>query len=419
MTTVYPSQIDTVATLPSAIDDSTPVDAIVINRLRDAIIAVEAALGVLPQSTYGTVAFRLSLLQQEAYNSNAVSLQGNPVSPVFPLSGQSLVWSGSAWTPTTLPPAFVAGGDLSGAFDDQTVIGIQTIPVSSTTPVLDQVFQFNGSKWTPTTLPPAFTAGGDLSGTSTSQTLAKIHGYTLANTTPAQSDVIVYDTSSSGFDIRQLTLDDIGPAFAIDSFNISVSGGTTIEIGATASNPTFTMSYSSAPASATLTDSTSTGTVNFPSPYTSGSITGTFTETTQTDVYFTLTATAATTKTAFQYIYWYPRSFGGVGANGATSTVTASGNNAILSTGDTIDSLGLLSTDVGQTFGPFSPANQYIYLLLIGSSHTFKDANTGFAFPFNTPTAVSFTNQHGSVVAMYLYQSTNELDASYSIEVVS
>jgi hypothetical protein len=81
---------------------------------------------------------------------------------------------------------------------------------------------------------------------------------------------------------------------------------------------------------------------------------------------------------------------------------------------------GLHGSDVGLTFGPYTASTQSFYLLLIGGSHTsFKDAGTGFSFPFNTPTSVSFVNQNGATVPMYLYQSTNTLTGAYSILVVN
>lgn len=42
MATTYPAAIDTNVTLPSAIDNKTPVQGITVNRLRDAILAIEA-----------------------------------------------------------------------------------------------------------------------------------------------------------------------------------------------------------------------------------------------------------------------------------------------------------------------------------------------------------------------------------------
>ena len=58
----YPNQIDTTNELPRSTDLVSPVKAEVVNRLRDAILAIESELGVDPSGTYGTVRDRLDSL---------------------------------------------------------------------------------------------------------------------------------------------------------------------------------------------------------------------------------------------------------------------------------------------------------------------------------------------------------------------
>lgn len=55
----YPDQLDDSISLPPSLDLITPVKAEVVNRLRDAILAVETELGIQPSSTFGTVKARL------------------------------------------------------------------------------------------------------------------------------------------------------------------------------------------------------------------------------------------------------------------------------------------------------------------------------------------------------------------------
>jgi hypothetical protein len=392
---LYPAQIDNNTSIPDVIDNVTTLNADVMNRLKVAIIRTESALGVNPASIYTTVAARLDALETAIETAGGISL----------------------------------AGDLGGTLITPLVIGLQGTPISATLSSnvsTGYVLTWNGSMWN--ALPAtggSFTANGDLSGSNTSQTVKGLYNNPLASTTPVQSAVPVWDTGPAQYDIRKLTLDDLGPAFAIDSF----SGGETVETGVTVTNPSFTVSYSSTPTSAQITNSDDIDSpLTLTSPYTSGTVTGSFIHSSSTSTYvtFDLTAVAATTQNAVQYLYYEIRDFAGVGTAGATSSVTASGNNAILSNSDTLASLGLFYDDtaeVGQTFGPFNfgGTSQVIYLLLQGNNHTFKDANTGFAFPFNTPTTVTFTNQHSvSGIAMYLYQSTNSFtDTSYSIEVIS
>ena len=250
---------------------------------------------------------------------------------------------------------------------------------------------------------------------STSDIVDNFQGYPLQGPTPPV-DLQLYIWNGAEYQLRQLTQDDILPAFAIDSF----TGGSTVEIGATVTNPVFAATYSSLPVSAEITN---TDGIDSPlvltTPFTAGTVVGAFTSSVEANVTFTLTAVAATTKTATQTIFFAPRMFGGVAAPGATGA-TASGSTAILTgVSGTLANEGLTDNPVGSTYGPFTPAAQCVYLLLTGGAHTFKDASTGFAFAFNAPTPVAFVNQEGAAVAMYLYQSTNTLTGTFSVLVVS
>lgn len=209
----------------------------------------------------------------------------------------------------------------------------------------------------------------------------------------------------------------LAQGFSITSF----MGGQSGELGEQFINPSFTAAYSGSPTSASITNTDNINSpFNLTSPYTSASITGTFSHSSPHTTTFTLSASnGATSAQATTTMTWQERIFGGVGAPGATSTVTASGNNAHLSTGDNIPTAQLGPETVGQTFGPFNPSGQAIYLLLTGASHTFIDAGTGFPFAFNAPTAVTFVNQYGVTLTMYLYQSTNTLTGSFQPKVAS
>lgn len=64
----YPSQIDSSVELPITTDNVTPVNAETVNRLRDAVLAVEAELGVDPSREFGTVRARLDALEEDVNN---------------------------------------------------------------------------------------------------------------------------------------------------------------------------------------------------------------------------------------------------------------------------------------------------------------------------------------------------------------
>jgi hypothetical protein len=354
-------------------------------------------------------------------NPSVIALQGNPIQAGMLTAlqdGYVLTWDADGyWTALPTSAAFPQLiGDVNGPAQANTVSKIQGNNVQSGALGGGQagyVFTWSGTAWQAQAATSGVTFAGDLSGNNSTQKVIGLDGYALASTVPVSLAVPIYDTGLSHYDIRPLTLDDIAPGFSISGY----SGGSTVEIGATVTNPVFAASYSSTPNSANITNTDSIDSpLNLVSPFTSGTVIGSFHHTSQTSVTFTLTAVSTSTKTATQAITYLPRMFGGVGAAGATSSVTAGVNTAILSNGAVLASEGLTSNPVGSTY-TLSPSGQCIYLLLTGGTHTFSAG--GFAFPMNTPTAVSFTNQNSAVVSMYLYQSTNTLSATYNILVVS
>lgn len=170
MATVYPSQIDTAITLATVVDNSSSVDAVVVNRLRDAIIAIEAQLGIDPAVMYGTVRMRLDVIEA-AINSEqgevislagdlggtlanplVIGLQGRPISPLIPGIGEVLTWNGFFWTPEfpaaseeytislSGPPAFLEIGQiLFNPIFNATYLSDQILVAPTTASIQDNV----------------------------------------------------------------------------------------------------------------------------------------------------------------------------------------------------------------------------------------------------------------------------------------
>jgi hypothetical protein len=205
----------------------------------------------------------------------------------------------------------------------------------------------------------------------------------------------------------------VGTVFTIVSFG----GGSTVEVGSTVTNPAFTASYSHTPTSAQITNTDSIDSPHaLSTPFTTATVTGAFLKHAAGTTVFTLSATYSSVQTATQNISWVARTFGGVGTSGATGATASSVNATLTGATGTLANGGLGNQTV---YGPYNPASQKVYILMTGGAHTFKDAVTGFTFVFNTPTAISFTNQNGDAVSMFLYESTNTLSGIYSVQVVS
>lgn len=209
----------------------------------------------------------------------------------------------------------------------------------------------------------------------------------------------------------------ISSPFTINSFT---GCGGSFELGFANVNPTCSATYSGTPSSANITNTEGIDSpLALTTPFTSGTIIGTFTHSAVASTTVTLTAIGSSTQTANQTMTWNPRSFGGVGVAGATSSVTAAGTTAVLSNSVVLPSIDLAASNVGTTYGPFVTSGNNVYLLILGGSHTFVDTGTGFPFAFNAPLAVSFVNVNGVTVNMFLYQSSNPLFGSFNIRVAS
>lgn len=193
MATQYPASIDDTVNLPTLVDGITPIDALVINRLRDTIITIEEELGVKPSSIYTNVRTRLDNMEGIIASLKIISLdkdlggtlafpqvvgiRGTPISSLDPALGQVLKFNGIAWVPSTVASTstFSLGGDLGGTEFSQLVIGLQGRPLLSTLPNMGDVVIWDGANWGPGTV-NSFTAAGDLSGTNTNQNVIKVNG---------------------------------------------------------------------------------------------------------------------------------------------------------------------------------------------------------------------------------------------------
>ena len=245
--------------------------------------------------------------------------------------------------------------------------------------------------------------GGGSSGVASLNTLTGALTLTIQGYTCTPSGTTLGCTETAGITITSFT---------------GCSGSE--ELGQTVSSPTCTVTYTGSPTSAVITNTDSVDSpLTLSSPFTSGTISGTLSHSSIATTTVTVTAQPGSV-VATQNYTWNPRIFNGTGTSGGATGATASGTTAVL-VGDTgtLPSAQLGAETVGTTFVYTGLTGQYVYMLLTGGSHTFVDANNGFPFAVNSPTHITFVNQYGVSVSMYIYQSVNALTGNFSPRVAS
>lgn len=234
--------------------------------------------------------------------------------------------------------------------------------------------------------------GGDGNATSIQGTAVQAITPTIIGEVPA------FD--GTRYAIRQLSQDDILPAFNISGFSDNI--GSLLELGTTAVNPTFSASYTTVPDTAVnsveLIDdqgnafkdvSGSPGAFNYTHSYTK-SVYG-------QAVTFTLTAKkGAQTRSANIATTWVQKTYHGVGTAGQTTAAFILGLT------------GALATGRGTTFTDTAGGSQKIYYAYRTPYGAATFTVGGFAGGFTlVSTTIAVTNTHGVTESYTLYESDN------------
>ena len=137
----YPAQLDDSITVPPSHDNVTPVKAEVVNRLRDAILAIESELGIDPSGTYGTVRARLDAMSSGGGGGGggAIEILNNGVEVLPSAIALDFVGSVSVSVPSPLRAKItVVGGQATQvqenrtpAFNGATIFSLAQTPIQA------------------------------------------------------------------------------------------------------------------------------------------------------------------------------------------------------------------------------------------------------------------------------------------------
>ncbi len=247
--TNYPNAQDNNITLPgvSGVSD----EDIAINALRSATFAIEKELGIVPSGVYTDVRARLDILEarinspasgivlSDGYTNSPFFIVNTPASVTLSISdgygaptesrvdgsiymradgyanNEIYVRRGGQWYPLQ-SDLWVAGGDLSGTYTGQTVIGIRgkslnasLASVGASQDGYHLTWNNSGPYWEAQT---GFIAGGDLAALTgpfgrVSQTVVRLQGRVLSSVAPGGStssdgDGLAWDPSTSQWQPR-------------------------------------------------------------------------------------------------------------------------------------------------------------------------------------------------------------------------
>jgi len=241
--------------------------------------------------------------------------------------------------------------DLGGSATSPNVVGLRGVDLANDPPKPNESLFYDGYSWITESISTALSLNPNT--IVTSDSLGVVSGVPIPGSSAKYAVLMQKADGSVAFE--KLSLDMLEPAFSINSFSPTPGTPTLLVVGTTLTNPSFTMSYNSAPISATISVN-SGAPITISSPFNTFTYTGSFTGTNSGyTVNFTLTAgNGVGTKSATIPFTWGYNVYSGVAS-------IWSGISDKLSTITTMHSDIQLSRKKEAGFTVTAGSGQYIY----------------------------------------------------------
>jgi hypothetical protein len=129
------------------------------------------------------------------------ALQTRAVAATAPTAGQALVWSGSAWAPTTVAELVPLTPNPTGTYGDATTIPVVTVDLyGRTIAVSATAINVSGEN-----------VGGDLSGTIGNATVEALQGRAVDATAPSDGFALIWNATASEWQPQAVTTPPLSP----------------------------------------------------------------------------------------------------------------------------------------------------------------------------------------------------------------
>jgi hypothetical protein len=203
---VTSAKLDSTGVVAGSYGSSTAIPVISVNTKGQLTLASTTSINVSANSVGGQLTGTIGNasvtvggdLTGPITGATVTKIQTRAVAATAPTAGQALVWSGSAWAPTTVAELVPLAPNPAGTYGSTTAIPVPTVDLYGrvtgvTTASLNVSGNAVGGEVGGTIGATTITVGGDLVGPIATATVDGLQGRPLAATAPSSGQVLAWD----------------------------------------------------------------------------------------------------------------------------------------------------------------------------------------------------------------------------------